>query len=544
MARARILIVEDEGIVAMGLRRRLEHLEYVVPAAVASGEEAIEKAAEMPPDLVLMDIVLKGAMDGIDAAEQIRERLNIPVVYLTAYSDDKTLQRAKITEPFGYILKPFEERELCATIEMALYRHRVEEELRQHRDHLEELVKERTAELTTANEQLRQEMAERKEMEERLVRQERLSAVGQLAAGIAHDFNNLLTGIIGYAELLEMRADIPDDAKVDLRNIEGEGQRAAELVRQILDFSRKSIIQRKPLNLLPFLKESIQFLQRTVPENVDISLDTDRGAYAVNADPAQIQQVLTNLAVNARDAMPEGGELTFYLSRFTLASGERPPVPEMPPGEWIKLLVSDTGVGIPADVKPRIFEPFFTTKDPTREHGTGLGLAQVHGIVMQHEGFIDVESEEGEGATFVLYLPALDVPEEVSGEAPSEEYSWGGGETILVVEDEPVVREMLGKMLERLGYRVLTAAGSREALEMYERHDVVLVLTDMVMPGMSGVELFQTLREQDPEAKVIMMTGYSLGQEEKELLSQGVVAWLEKPIGFSSLTRIMEEALT
>jgi len=539
MPRARILVVEDEMIVAMELQRRLKRLEYVVPAVVASGEEGIKKVAETHPDLVLMDIMLRGAMDGIEAAEQIRERFNIPVVYLTAYSDDETLQRAKITAPFGYILKPFSERELCTTIEIALYRHRVEEELRQHRDHLGELVKERTAELTRANEQLRQEMAERKRMEEHIVRQERLAAVGQLAAGIAHDFNNLLTGIIGYAQLLEMREDVPESAKKDLKRIEREGGRAAHLIRQILDFSRKSIIQRQPLELVAFLGETIKFLQRTIPENTHIVLATSYGEYSVNADPAQMQQILTNLAVNARDAMPEGGELRFQLSRFTLVPGEPPPCPGMSPGEWIELSVSDTGTGIATEHVPRIFEPFFTTKE-VRE-GTGLGLAQVYGIVMQHDGFIDVESELGKGTTFLIYLSALGGGEEVSEEKAPEEIRRGRGETILVVEDDPMVLEMVGKMLEELGCCVLTAGNGEEALSVYDQHgeDILLVLTDMVMPGVDGMELFYALREQNSQVKVVVMTGYPLKDAEGELLSQGIVAWVQKPIDFGKLTQVM-----
>ena len=389
------------------------------------------------------------------------------------------------------------------------------------------------------------DVTERKDAEERILRQERLSAVGQLAAGIAHDFNNLLTGIIGYAQLLGRRADLPESAKGDLKRVEEEGLRAAHLVRQILDFSRKSMIQRTPLDLTSLLEESIKFLKRTIPENVDIALEMGSGAYIVHADPAQMQQVVTNLAVNARDAMPEGGKLKFRLSRFTLEPGEHPPVPEMSPGEWVLLSVSDTGAGIPAKVKPRIFEPFFTTRDPTRGHGTGLGLSQVYGIVMQHEGFVDVRSEVGEGTTLVIYLPALSVPEEVSGEEPSEEYPRGGGETILVVEDDSVVREMMGMMLEELGYRVFTAASSREALDVYDRHgeEIVLVLTDMVMPGMGGVRLFHALRERDPEVKVVVMTGYSLGQEEKEFASQGVSGWVQKPITLSTLSRVMDDVL-
>ena len=336
---------------------------------------------------------------------------------------------------------------------------------------------------------------------------------------------------------------MPESAKVDLQRIEGEGQRAAHLIRQILDFSRKSAIQPQYLDLVPFLKEATKFLQRTIPESIRIILDMRPVEYPINADPTQMQQVVTNLAVNARDAMPEGGELRFRLSRFVLKAGQDPPLPEMLPGEWIELSVSDTGAGIPPDVRPHIFEPFFTTKGVGK--GTGLGLSQVYGIMMQHDGLIDVRSEVGEGTTFVLYLPVLDMRKEMPGEEAAEELVSGRGEMALVVEDQPVVLDMLGKMLEDLGYRVLMTGSGMAALEVYERHrdEIAVVLTDMVMPGMSGVGLFRALRDQDPDVKVVVMTGYSLGQDEKELLSLGVARWVQKPITLGVLSRVMDEIL-
>jgi signal transduction histidine kinase len=244
----------------------------------------------------------------------------------------------------------------------------------------------------------------RKWMQERLQRQDRLAAVGQLAAGVAHDFNTLLTGIIGFADMLQKREDMPEQARARLVHILTQGQRGAHLVRQILDFSRASISQLQPLDLASFLRQATNF-QGIIPENIHIALEVDPGTHHIRADPARIRQVLTNLAMNARDAMPEGGELAFRLSGFTRKLNERPPCLGMPPGEWVVLSVSDTGTGIPAEVLPRVFEPFFTTKDPGK--GTGLGLAQVYGIVEQHEGYINTESQEGEGTTVAIYLPTL-----------------------------------------------------------------------------------------------------------------------------------------
>ena len=395
------------------------------------------------------------------------------------------------------------------------------------------------------------DITERKQAEEALEQtrkkaeeQERLAAVGQLAAGIAHDFNNLLTGIMGFTELAKEDNDMPESLKPYLDNVLQGGQNAAQLVRQILDFSRKSLIQRQPLRMTMFLEKTSYFLKRTIPENIQIVLEMG-GEYTVNTDSTQMQQVLTNLAVNAKDAMPEGGELRFCLSSLFLGHDEHPPVLDMKPGNWVALSVSDTGAGMLPEVKSRIFEPFFTTKDITEKHGTGLGLAQVYGIVAQHEGFIDVQSEVGKGTTFIIYLPVY-MPEEVSIDEAAKVVYHGNGETILVVEDEPVVLELIRQMLERLNYQALRATNGKEALDIYTQHqdEIALVLTDMVMPGeMDGGLLFRTLKMYDSDIKVLIMSGYSLGQKEQELLSQGVAGWLQKPISMDELSRVIHEVL-
>jgi PAS domain S-box-containing protein len=387
------------------------------------------------------------------------------------------------------------------------------------------------------------DITEHKRAEERMRRQERLAAVGQLAAGIAHDFNNLLTSIIGFAELVGMHEGLPESAKEDLKQIVEGGRRAAHLIHQILDFSRKSIVQRRPLDLSPFLKESIRFLQRTIPEHIRVVLETGPDQYVALADPAQLQRALTNLAVNSRDAMPEGGELRFRMSRFTLEPGDEPPHPNMEPGDWIALAVVDTGAGMPPEVSARLFEPFFTTKRPGE--GTGLGLAQVYGIVRQHEGFIGVETEVGKGTVFTIYLPSLAEKKEAPPERGQEEPVHGQGETILLVEDEPQVLGLGSAMLNHLGYRVLTAPSGAEALDLYycQMEEIALVLTDMVMPQMGGVELFHALRLRDPQVRVMVMTGYPLEEEGRGLLEQGIVAWVQKPLSLGQLSRAVRDVL-
>ena len=387
------------------------------------------------------------------------------------------------------------------------------------------------------------DIREYKRMEEQMRVQDRLAAVGQLAAGIAHDFNNALTSIIGFAQLASMRTDVPEEAKVELQPIIEQGHRAGRMVRQILDFSRKSDSKQQPMDLTSFLKEEVKFLQRTIPESIQIIVDMGPEEYLVEGDPTQIHQVLTNLAVNARDAMPKGGELQFRLSRFTLETDGPRPFLIMQPGEWIVLSVSDTGMGIASDILPHIYEPFFTTKDVGE--GTGLGLAQVYGIVTQHGGFIDVKTEVGEGTTFIIYLSALEVSSEASEEGLSEDVPLGHGETILLVEDELWVLEAGRAMLERLGYRVLAAPASFQALELYERHrdEISLVLADIVMPQMDGLQLFRTLSAWDPDVKVVLMTGYPLIKEGRELLEQGIIAWVQKPLDFVRLARIIGRSL-
>ena len=382
------------------------------------------------------------------------------------------------------------------------------------------------------------------EAEEKNRQQERLAVLGQLAAGVSHDFNNLLTGIIGYAQLLEMRPDMPDVAKEDLGRIAEQGERAAHLIQQILDFSRASVIQRQPLDLSTFLKESIRFLRRTIPESIGIALEMGLEDCSVRADPTQVQQVLTNLVVNARDAMPDGGELQIGLSRLTVRSDEDPPCPELLPGEWVVLSVSDTGMGIAADHLPHIYEPFFTTKEAGE--GTGLGLAQVYGIVTQHEGCIDEKSSPGHGTTFTVYLPALGETEQFPQERAREELPRGRGEMILVAEDDPIVLEMIGEMLRRLGYRALTATHGARALELYTKHrqEIVLVLADMVMPGMGSKELLRALKVQNPDVAMVVITGYPLDEHREELRAQGIVGWVRKPIDAGKLAGVLAEVLS
>ena len=385
------------------------------------------------------------------------------------------------------------------------------------------------------------EVTQERYLQAQLEQQERLAAVGQLASGIAHDFNNLLTTIILYAQMAQGHPDLPSDLAQSLQIIIGESRQATQLVQQVLDFSRRAPMEARPMDLVPFLKESVKILERTIPESIRLRLVAGEGPFVVNGDPTRIRQAVVNMVLNARDAMPQGGEVRLGLSRLTLGPAEAPPVAGMGPGEWVCLEVADTGTGIPPDVLPHIFEPFFTTKP--RGVGTGLGLAQVYGIVQQHGGYIGVETELGKGTVFRVYLPALERATLYPEEREAVSIPRGRGETILLVEDHAALRAAGREMLERLGYRVLAAADGREALEVYAAERVDLVLTDVVMPGMGGAALVEALRRQNPDLKAVAITGYGEDQEVERIRQAGVAAVVRKPFEVERLAEILRRVL-
>jgi signal transduction histidine kinase/ActR/RegA family two-component response regulator len=388
------------------------------------------------------------------------------------------------------------------------------------------------------------EVTHEREIQQRAQQQERLAAVGQLAAGIAHDFNNIMAVIVLYAQLSLRAVDLPDKLRDRLETMERQARRATELIEQILDFGRRSVLERQPMDLAPFMKEQVKMLERTLPESIEIELRlVGRPAeYRVSADPTRIQQVVMNLAVNARDAMEPvgGGKLQIGLERTRLNSDNEIGAEA---GDWVVATVSDTGAGISPKIQAHIFEPFFTTKGPGE--GSGLGLAQVYGIVKQHHGHIEVSSWPGKGTTFTFYLPALPVvqPEaEAPGELPLQH---GQNELILVVEDDEIVRGALVSGLGMMNYRIIEAGNGRQALEILaERSDeIALVLSDLVMPELGGRELLKHLAESGPPCKVILMTGYPLGEEVIELSDQGMFDWFRKPVDLNRLAQVVYEAL-
>jgi len=370
-----------------------------------------------------------------------------------------------------------------------------------------------------------------------LQEQERLATVGRLASGIAHDFRNILTVISTYSQIMQLKPDTPERENY-LAVIQRQAQDAAHLVQQILDFSRRSVMERSVTDIDDLVANLVSLLQRTMPPNITIQFEHDPGKHYLRADKSRLEQALMNLAVNSRDAMPDGGSLRFALStRRTPSVILSAPQTEPEPDAWLCLQVSDTGQGIEAIDLPHIFEPFYTKKEAGK--GTGLGLAQVYGIVKQHEGAITVESTVGEGTTFELYFPAVFEEPMSHTNHDREQLSFNREITVLLVEDDPFTRHSTEEMLRVLGCRVITADNGHDGLTVFraQQSDIDLVISDIAMPKMSGIELYQALQRIAPDLKMIITTGYPLDERDKILLEQEVVEWVQKPYRIIDMAR-------
>jgi PAS domain S-box-containing protein len=387
-----------------------------------------------------------------------------------------------------------------------------------------------------------EDITERRALEEQMRQSQKMEAVGQLAAGVAHDFNNLLTVIIGFSELAIERLEPEHPCRRDLQQALVAGRSAASVTRQLLAFSRKQLLRPEPLDLNAVIGRMEVLLRRTIGERVRIEFRL-APIGIVSADPGQVEQVLLNLAVNARDAMPDGGTITIETENVDLDEAYAATHHGASAGPQVRIAISDTGVGIPEGVRARLFEPFFTTKE--RGKGTGLGLATVYGIVKQSGGSIWVESEPGHGATFNVYLPrtartATDAPAAERLAPPQR-----GTETILIAEDQPEVGSLMRATLERHGYTVIEAGGGEDALRLASRHEgaIDLLLTDVVMPGMTGRELARQLVQQRAKARVLYTSGYT----DNAIVQHGVIdpglAFIQKPFSPDDLLRKVRDVL-
>jgi PAS domain S-box-containing protein len=385
------------------------------------------------------------------------------------------------------------------------------------------------------------DITERKSLEKQLRQAQKMEAIGQLSGGIAHDFNNLLGVIIGYSEILEEQLAAGDSMHKSVQEIKKAGKRAASLTRQLLAFSRQQVLEPTILALNAVVRNVEKLLGRLIGENIDIETALGADLGNIKADQGQIEQVIMNLAVNARDAMPHGGRLTILTANVDLDENyARSHVPQ-PPGRYVLLSVSDTGIGMDATTQAHIFEPFFTTKEQGK--GTGLGLSTVYGVIRQSGGHIWVYSEPGLGTTFKIYLPRTD--EAACGEKPTPglAISFRGTETILLVEDEAALRKLTRGLLASSGYTVLSAEQPADAIEIARQYNgpIHLLLTDVVMPGMSGLALAGKLAPARPDMKVVYMSGYT-GFTHPELFDSDATV-LFKPVPRDSLLRKVHEVL-
>jgi PAS domain S-box-containing protein len=389
----------------------------------------------------------------------------------------------------------------------------------------------------------RAESEREKALQGQLDQARRLESVGQLAGGIAHDFNNILGVIINYAEFVADELEPDSQAHEDVGEIRRAADRAAALTRQLLIFSRRGVVKPEVLYLRNVVVELENLLHRALGERVELVTRFGEDRCAIEADPGQIEQVLVNLAVNARDAMPDGGRLVIEVDRTELDEEYALMHPDTESGTYVRLKVSDTGVGMDKDTIQRAFEPFFTTKG--KGEGTGLGLATVYGIVTGAGGRIDLYSESGIGTTVKIHLPASSKEPSASG-TRSQEPPRGNGEVILVVEDEPDVRRMAERILGRGGYSVIGTSGGEEALAVCEgaEQPVDLLITDVIMPGMLGTELVERIEEMRPGLRVVFMSGYSHEVLAPQALAeQGDAAFIEKPFNSKELLRIVRRLL-
>jgi len=746
MTKASILIVEDEAIIASVIAAALRKFEYEVIDILNTGEAAVSQALKKKPDLILMDIRLQGAVDGIAAAEQIQKKLDIPIIYLTAYADDPTLERAKKTRPYGYIPKPFQEIELKTTIEMALYKHGFEIQLKasearfrslfensqdviyisdktgnllemnpaglslfgyergeivgtepdyiyvdpqdrktflaqlKHkknvkdhelrlqnkkgdiilalltanatidmngkvngiqgiiRDVTEKKKREETLNLlqTAINssseavvitdregsivytnpafealtgysalealgknpsflksekysEELNKQMwdtiatgkswsgefinqhkdgslfhqrsivspvfdeqgaishyvniasdiSKEKKLEEQLIQAAKMDSLGRLASGIAHDFNNYLTIINGYSEMLLYENENNNNSD-RLRIIFQAGINASKLVAKILGFSRSQSAAPTVIDVNKTMKDLEKMVRRLLGEGIELKLDLHPDAGRILIDSLQIEQVLINLVMNARDAMPAGGSLTLETVPFHVDDDLAAEHPGMAPGDYASVRVRDNGSGMEPQVLARMFEPFFTTKP--KGEGTGLGLSSVFGIVSQNQGAVLAQSEPGRGSTFQVLLPRIS--ETATREpAPIAEQHFEG-RSVLLVEDEQDIRELMREILESLGMRVHEAADGKQALETaaaIKRID--LLFCDVVLPGFSGVEVAERVRELHPGTAVIFTSGHSEVYLKRAGLELPKVHFIEKPSSRTMIVAKISELL-
>jgi signal transduction histidine kinase len=482
----------------------LTKLGYEITSLVTSGSQALREIENNTPDIVLMDVNIEGDIDGIETAARIPEHHNIPVIYLTAYSEEATLQRARSTKPYGFLLKPISERELHATIQMVLERWSADAAMRESGQRQQALVEQRTAEL---NEQI----SERVKVEEAFRQAQKMDAIGQLTGGIAHDFNNLLQGILGSLTLLQksLRLGLAADADRFINSAINSANRAAGLTHRLLAFSRRQPLAPTVVDVNQLIEGMLDLIHRTIGEATEVCLFPAGAPWLAHCDVNQLESSILNLVINARDAMPEGGRLTIETRNACFDKALASQM-DVAPGEYLCLAISDTGVGMSDETMAQAFEPFFTTKPAGQ--GTGLGLSMIYGFARQSGGYTRLYSEVGHGTTVKMYLPRFlgDQPATKSEGGREEARPARPGLVVLIVEDDETVRNLVAEVLNELGYSVLQASDGLTGLAILQsKQRVDLLLTDIGLPDLNGRQLADDGRKFRPKLKILLMTGYA-----------------------------------
>ncbi|MBF0288413.1 MAG: response regulator [SAR324 cluster bacterium] len=620
MSKAKILIVEDEPTIVLLLKSQLRLLGYEFAGTASTGQEALQKIKKSPPDLILMDVILEGENDGIESASQIKASFEIPVVYITGHSDKSIVERAKLTEPFGYLIKPVGKKELQATIEMALYKHEADKKLKKLTRRLnntldsisdgfltldknfivryfnksaEKLLGRKAEEVlglhlfeeafkeakgSVFEEKYRNALKEnqfvsfetyfgnspyenwyeirvypyeegitiyfqvitkRKQLEKQLRHSQKMDALGTMAGGIAHEFNNILAVIQGYSGLLLHKLPEGSPEKSYVEGVHAAGERAANLTRQILTFSRMDDQIRCVQYMAPLIKETLQMMRATTPVTIDIQHDLNVNCPPILADTNQIHQVLINLYNNAFHAMEKtGGVLKVCLQEETY---EESLFSKLKTGSYLKLTVSDTGCGIAPGEQERIFDPFFTTKEVGK--GTGLGLSVVHSIIDQHDGLIIVESEVNKGTSFHIYFP---VAHDDTEEEQKEEITISpGGGHLLIIDDEVTITAVYKEILRDIGYTITVFNDELEALAAFQANPqhFDLVFTDYTMPHLTGDQLSLELLKIRPNIPIVLATGYHSAISESKAKSLGISEFFMKPVDTNKLIQVINRLL-
>lgn len=576
LANKRILIVDDSPAIHADFRKvlcggqprpaALRQAEAVLfgdtPAAPATvfelesanqGQEALEKvqqalAAARPFSMAFVDVRMPPGWDGIETVSRIWQVYpDLQVVICTAYSDyswEQITNKLGQTNNLVILKKPFDNVEVLQLAHALTRKWELNRRAKLKLEEMSSMVAKRTAQLEAANSELKREGEHRLELERQLRQAQKMEAVGQLAAGVAHDFNNILTIVHGHATMLGLRLGEDGPHAKSLEQIRLSVERAANLVRQLLTFSRKRAMQFRLVELNDVVQSVSGLLHQMLGENITLVTECAPALPSITADRGMIEQILVNLVVNARDAISRDGKVSVQTRAFTVRAGQAVANPEARPGHFICLSVSDTGCGMDQRVREHLFEPFFTTKEIGK--GTGLGLATVYGIVQEHKGWIDVQSEVGAGSTFQVFFPAAAQTTSAPAKPEPKSFAHSGTETILLAEDEPALRELVADSLKLLGYKVIAADSGPAALEIWRREQgrIDLLLTDMVMPGgIRGHELAAELKRGNPRLKIIFTTGYSPGAAGARGSLEEGVNFLPKPYPPDKLGEIVRRCL-